>query len=169
MITFWDIAPCSVVEVDRRFRGVYCLHDQGDEYIIAVIMEAVRNFKRRSTSTRLHGTKLISSPWWWRQYAPLKRRSISTRLRGATAICRTVSGLNKLTVLNFDFTLWLVWIRVQWLVRYFFCVDVRFNFSPITECIVRTPYRWAPLGSLDTRLPFVVQVSCRAYHINNSY
>jgi hypothetical protein len=22
----WDIAPCSVVEVDRRFRGAYCLH-----------------------------------------------------------------------------------------------------------------------------------------------
>jgi hypothetical protein len=25
----WDIAPCSL-EVDRRFRGAYCLH-QGDE------------------------------------------------------------------------------------------------------------------------------------------
>jgi hypothetical protein len=24
---------------------------------------------------------LLSSPWWWRQYAPLKRWSISTRLR----------------------------------------------------------------------------------------
>jgi hypothetical protein len=22
---FWDIAPCSVVEVDRRFRVAYCL------------------------------------------------------------------------------------------------------------------------------------------------
>jgi hypothetical protein len=26
---FWDIAPCSDVEVDRRFRGAYCLHRQG--------------------------------------------------------------------------------------------------------------------------------------------
>jgi hypothetical protein len=26
MTGFWDIAPCSLVEVDRRFRGVYCLH-----------------------------------------------------------------------------------------------------------------------------------------------
>jgi hypothetical protein len=25
MIAFWDIAPCSLVEVDRRFRGAYCL------------------------------------------------------------------------------------------------------------------------------------------------
>jgi hypothetical protein len=25
---FWDTAPCSLVEVDRRFRGEYCLHRQ---------------------------------------------------------------------------------------------------------------------------------------------
>jgi hypothetical protein len=25
---------------------------------------------------------IVSSPWWWRQYEPLKRRSTSTRLRG---------------------------------------------------------------------------------------
>jgi hypothetical protein len=24
MTAFWDITPCSLVEVDRRFRGVYC-------------------------------------------------------------------------------------------------------------------------------------------------
>jgi hypothetical protein len=27
---FWDIAPCSHVEVDRRLRDAYCLHHQGD-------------------------------------------------------------------------------------------------------------------------------------------
>jgi hypothetical protein len=26
---FWDVAPCSHVEVNRRFRGAYCLHHQG--------------------------------------------------------------------------------------------------------------------------------------------
>jgi hypothetical protein len=26
---FWDIAPCRLVEVDRRFRGSYYLHHQG--------------------------------------------------------------------------------------------------------------------------------------------
>jgi hypothetical protein len=31
---FWDVAPCSHVEVDRRFRGAYCLHHQGDELFI---------------------------------------------------------------------------------------------------------------------------------------
>jgi hypothetical protein len=30
MTAFWEIAPCSLVEVDRRFRGAYCLHHQGD-------------------------------------------------------------------------------------------------------------------------------------------
>jgi hypothetical protein len=23
---FWVVAPCSFVEIDRRFRGAYCLH-----------------------------------------------------------------------------------------------------------------------------------------------
>jgi hypothetical protein len=34
---FLDVAPCSHVEVYRRFRGAYCLHHQG-----ALMMEAVR-------------------------------------------------------------------------------------------------------------------------------
>jgi hypothetical protein len=25
---FWDDAPCSLVETDRRFGGAYCLHRQ---------------------------------------------------------------------------------------------------------------------------------------------
>jgi hypothetical protein len=27
---FWDVAPCSLVKIDRRFRAAYCLHHQGD-------------------------------------------------------------------------------------------------------------------------------------------
>jgi hypothetical protein len=27
---FWDVVPCSHVEVDRRFRGAYCFHHHGD-------------------------------------------------------------------------------------------------------------------------------------------
>jgi hypothetical protein len=26
MTVFWDVAPCSLVEIDRQFRGTYCLH-----------------------------------------------------------------------------------------------------------------------------------------------
>jgi hypothetical protein len=29
MIVFWDVAPCSLVDSDRRFRVAYCLHHQG--------------------------------------------------------------------------------------------------------------------------------------------
>jgi hypothetical protein len=28
MAVFWDAAPCSLIEVDRRFRGAYCLYHQ---------------------------------------------------------------------------------------------------------------------------------------------
>jgi hypothetical protein len=31
MAVFWDVAPCSLVDIDRRFRGDYCFHYQGDE------------------------------------------------------------------------------------------------------------------------------------------
>jgi hypothetical protein len=31
MTADWDIVPCSPVEVDRRFRGAYCLHQQNNE------------------------------------------------------------------------------------------------------------------------------------------
>jgi hypothetical protein len=52
MTAFWDIAPCSLVEVDRRFRGAYCLHHQDDELIALMIIAPL---KRRSISTTLHG------------------------------------------------------------------------------------------------------------------
>jgi hypothetical protein len=39
--TFSDVAPCSLVEIDQRFRGSYCIHHRGGE--------------RRSISARLHG------------------------------------------------------------------------------------------------------------------
>jgi hypothetical protein len=31
MAVFWVVAPCSLVEVRQRFRGLYCLHHQGDD------------------------------------------------------------------------------------------------------------------------------------------
>jgi hypothetical protein len=36
MTAFWDIAPCNLTEVDRRFRDVYC------PIVMTLIMEAVR-------------------------------------------------------------------------------------------------------------------------------
>jgi hypothetical protein len=37
MAVFWVVAPCSLVEVYKRFRGPCCLHHQG-----ALLMEAAR-------------------------------------------------------------------------------------------------------------------------------
>jgi hypothetical protein len=34
MAVFWDVAPCSLVDVDRCLRGAYCLHLQGDESLL---------------------------------------------------------------------------------------------------------------------------------------
>jgi hypothetical protein len=31
MTAFWDTAPYSLVEVDRRFNGAFCLHHQSDD------------------------------------------------------------------------------------------------------------------------------------------
>jgi hypothetical protein len=28
MTVFWDVAPCSLIEVYRRLRGAYCVHHQ---------------------------------------------------------------------------------------------------------------------------------------------
>jgi hypothetical protein len=52
MIAFWDTELCSLVEVDRRFRGAYCLRQQSDE-------QAARGW---------------SVPSRWRQYSPQPRR-----------------------------------------------------------------------------------------------
>jgi hypothetical protein len=30
MSVFCNFAPCNVLEIDRCFRGTYCLHHQGD-------------------------------------------------------------------------------------------------------------------------------------------
>jgi hypothetical protein len=32
MAVFCDVAPCSLLETDKRFRGAYCLHHQGDDH-----------------------------------------------------------------------------------------------------------------------------------------
>jgi hypothetical protein len=31
MAVFWVVAPCSLVEVYRRFRGACCLHHEGSQ------------------------------------------------------------------------------------------------------------------------------------------
>jgi hypothetical protein len=35
----WDVEPCSLVRVDRRFKGAYCLHHQ-DSLIMALAVSS---------------------------------------------------------------------------------------------------------------------------------
>jgi hypothetical protein len=48
---FWDVVLCSHVEVDRRFRGAYCIHYHSSTWW----WRQYALLKRRSTSTWLHG------------------------------------------------------------------------------------------------------------------
>jgi hypothetical protein len=47
---FWDAAPCSLAEIDRRFRGANCLHYK------TFMMEAVSSYQttRHSISEENH-------------------------------------------------------------------------------------------------------------------
>jgi hypothetical protein len=31
MAIIWEVAPCSLIDTDRRFRGTYCLHYSPDD------------------------------------------------------------------------------------------------------------------------------------------
>jgi hypothetical protein len=46
MTVFWDIALCSVVDINQCFRGTYCLHHQGYELFISLMIEAVSSTER---------------------------------------------------------------------------------------------------------------------------
>jgi hypothetical protein len=60
---FWD-APCSLVEVYWRFKCIYCLHHQGDEFVIyfnetarRCILESGQFYTRRRENKISHSTK----------------------------------------------------------------------------------------------------------------
>jgi hypothetical protein len=84
MTAFWDVAPCSLVEVDWRFGGAYCLHQQNEQHkknLFGFFLELVSNQNQLDQrAQKIHFPVL--STWWQRQYTSLKRRSTPTRLHG---------------------------------------------------------------------------------------
>jgi hypothetical protein len=44
MTVFWVVAPCSLVEVYRRFRGPCCLHHQGDDSSLVNFYQTTRRY-----------------------------------------------------------------------------------------------------------------------------
>jgi hypothetical protein len=57
----WDIAPCSLVGVDRRFRGLYCPHN-GDETSIYFNETTRHCIPEGSRLLRTHLFPFISFP-----------------------------------------------------------------------------------------------------------
>jgi hypothetical protein len=48
MAVFWDVAPCSLINSDRRFRGTYFLHPM----LNTLMMEAVSSSETLVRSTK---------------------------------------------------------------------------------------------------------------------
>jgi hypothetical protein len=62
MKAFRNIASCNLAEIDRRFRGTYCIYHQRVD--TAVMMEAVRNSETSVyfyETTRSHISRKLSS------------------------------------------------------------------------------------------------------------
>jgi hypothetical protein len=59
---FWDVAPCSLVQVYRRFRGVYYLHHQGDKTSLFTHRLMVEAVSTSETSVNFYYTTLRNIP-----------------------------------------------------------------------------------------------------------
>jgi hypothetical protein len=55
MTAFCDIAPCSLIVVDRCFRREYCLHHHGADGRIALMMEAEHTSETWVYFNKIHG------------------------------------------------------------------------------------------------------------------
>jgi hypothetical protein len=85
--SFLDIAPCSFIGVDWRFRGAYCLHRHPDVGISTQTWN-VGLLQRNYTS--LYPRK-VSSPYSPPWQSEVSRLEISTRLRGAASLRAFIS------------------------------------------------------------------------------
>jgi hypothetical protein len=66
MAVFWVVAPCSLVEVYRPFRGAYCLHHQGDEaartaVILVNFYQTTRRYNPEDSHLRTHRRENLKS------------------------------------------------------------------------------------------------------------
>jgi hypothetical protein len=102
MTVFWDVAPCCLLEVYRRLRGVCCLHHQGDHFpddrgskhlwnVDKRLPDYTEQHPRRQSSSNklifeiwgshggedvdvaLVGCNAMWTGWRWRQYVHPKR------------------------------------------------------------------------------------------------
>jgi hypothetical protein len=79
---FWDITERSPLNVNRRFRGTYCLHHQGRRISRARSQSESRYWSVYHMLSRWFLARLILRPWRWRRYVPTNRRLTFNRLHG---------------------------------------------------------------------------------------
>jgi hypothetical protein len=62
MDVFWVVAPCSLVEVYKRFRGPCCLHHQGDQkcYFLNRSLVTIRLLQCDKVTSE---TQLVQRKW----------------------------------------------------------------------------------------------------------
>jgi hypothetical protein len=59
MSVFWGVAPCSLVDIYRRFRGAYCLYhrpDDGGSMHLWDFSQSQTTWRNALEDSRLHGT-----------------------------------------------------------------------------------------------------------------
>jgi hypothetical protein len=59
MAVFWVVAPCGLVRVYHSFRGLYCLHHQGDRQLVN-LHQSTQRYNPEDSHLKLHNVK------WWR-------------------------------------------------------------------------------------------------------
>jgi hypothetical protein len=64
MVAFWDVAPCSLVDIDERFRGAYCLHHQDHTSETSVRLHGATSQKTSNLDT-CHRENLRSHDKYW--------------------------------------------------------------------------------------------------------
>jgi hypothetical protein len=91
MAVFWVVAPCSLVEVYRRFRGAYC------SIIKAMMMKAastsVQLSRRQSSSSsgRCLGFHNFTSNWLWNWKMHFQVSSVLWYFRIYTGTCDSIT------------------------------------------------------------------------------
>jgi hypothetical protein len=62
---FWDVAPCSLVEIDWHFIGAYCFHHECDESQHWLWRQYSPHFTRKSLRGVLALVRFGVKVYWW--------------------------------------------------------------------------------------------------------
>jgi hypothetical protein len=65
IISFWDIAPCSVFEVDRRFSGAYYLHPVMMNHLEDLGLNGKLTLKLINMAKGVDWANLVQDGDWW--------------------------------------------------------------------------------------------------------